>query len=378
MASHKFHIGENGPAPCRARFRACKYEISGDSLEELNVIWEKQLEAAHADTMLVGVSKSSFEWNPELNEANNENLAKLAAEWTLSKKSHYSSVYGWVDYGESDTEIAVNLALANLTEFSYTPIEKQDEEWITSGETDVKRYILEDGSVGYFKSLRHNSESEHIFGDYGTNSLGGLINEVNAYQMAQALGGEYSEMVPETVIREVDGSIGTFQREVKESTATISYDEGSPLREDVRRAAIFDFVIGNQDRHNGNFIYAESGEGEGSRPCIKLIDHSFSFLPKNSILNNVIFSDNDFDDTTLEPSEMNLTAKDIESLTSARAAVEEWVSAKTIDSDLGARTIRRIDFLMDVSKVSGLYEYDRRSFDTRDWRPFISELTVTQ
>lgn len=376
MAGHKFHIGENGPAPCRARFRACKYEINGDSLEELNSIWEKQQEALFEDTMLTGVSKSGFKWNPELNEAGNENLTKLAAEWTLSKKSRYSSQYGWVNYSDSDRNIAVNLALTNLTELSYTPIEKQDEEWRSNGHTDVRRYILEDGSVGYFKSLYKNSESEDMFQDYSTTSLGASINEVNAYRMAKALGNEYAEMVPETVIREVDGLIGTFQREVKESTATVSYDEGSSLREDVRRAAIFDFVIGNQDRHNGNFIYGESGEGEDSRPCIRLIDHSFSFLPKDAALNNVIFTENDFDETTLNDSEMKFTGKDIDSLTNARAAVKEWVSAKTIDADLGERTIRRIDYLMDVSKVSSLYHYDRLTFDRRDWSHYISQPTV--
>lgn len=364
MSSQKIHIGPNGPAPCRATVRPCEYEVSGTK-EEVTRIWEKQQEALFADSMLSGVSKSAVkgktepETQPEIEGAVRENPNKVKATSVLSSRDKYAPSVETVQYEESEKDIAMKLALSNLTELSYTPIKEKDDEWMTNGCSDVGRYVLEDGSVGYFKSLSNNSEQEGSFKDYGTTSLGAAINEVNAYRMAQALGDEYAKMVPETVIREIDGSIGTLQREVKENRDGVNKAKAEIFKGDVRRAAIFDFIIGNQDRHNDNYLYSET-EDENSRPCIRLIDNSFSFPPEGGTFNMSMFTDND-GIYTMSAKEMQFTEEDFDSLDKARATVEEWMTSNTIDQHLGDETIRRIDYLADAAEICDFSSYPRIS-----------------
>ncbi len=45
------------------------------------------------------------------------------------------------------------------------------------------------------------------------------------------------------------------------------------------RAALFDFVVGNTDRHAGNWIVGKNSKGE---PKLKLIDHNLTFPDKES------------------------------------------------------------------------------------------------
>lgn len=358
MSSQKIHIGPNGPAPCRATVRPCEYEVSGTK-EEVTRIWEKQQEELYADSMLSSVSKAEVKPEVSPNDANEDNLSKMSAEQVLSNKRNYSPASKSAKYRDSDKDIAMKLALTNLNKLSYTPIKEKDDEWMTNGCSDVARYVLEDGSVGYFKSLSNNSEQEGSFQDYGTTSLGAAINEVNAYRMAQALGDEYAKMVPETVIREIDGSIGTLQREVKENRDGVNKAKTEIFKGDVRRAAIFDFIIGNQDRHNDNYLYSET-EDENSRPCIRLIDNSFSFPRKYATYNMSMFTDND-GIYTMSEKEMKFTEEDFDSLDKARATVEEWMTSNTIDQHLGDETIRRIDYLADAAEICNFCDYPRIS-----------------
>lgn len=384
----KYHIGPSGPAPCHAIILSCKYEVNGNDLKELTSAWEKQQEAAYADTMLTGVSRLTDE-----EEAKSEvpvlSVDEQIAEATkiLSDKENYDPYAENVKYKDSDKDIARNLALTNLTELSYTPIEKQDEEWYEERETDhttdVRRYILEDGSVGYFKSIGANSHKEQSFEDYRITSLEAAINEVNAYRMAQVFGGEYSKMIPETVIREINGSIGTLQREVVANGTKIDYDENSSLKADYRRAAIFDFVIGSLDRNDQNFIHGEISESSNGPSCIRLIDNSFSFpvenkeawprkLPNGQLIrslcaphNKSLFANNEAHGEgaySIPDNELSLTKEEIDSLTKARRGVEEWIGSKTIDSEVGEFTIERIDFLLKKEKIVKFTYYNYGDF----------------
>lgn len=359
MSSDKIHIGPNGPAPCRATVRPCEYEISGTK-EDVNRIWEKQQEALFGDTLLSGVSKSAIKGNPEsetppeVEEHASENPSKIKAATALSSRDKYVPSVDTVQYEESEKDIAMKLALSNLTELSYTPVQSEDTEWESNGCTKVERYILEDGSVGYFKSFSKNSQLEDSFQTYGTSSLGAAINEVNAYRMAQAFGGAYADLVPETVIREINGSLGTLQRGVFESD---DFDLDDAIdTERLRSATIFDFVIGNQDRHEENYFYAASKEGERNA-SLRLIDNSFSFPPEGAFVNLSVFTDGEGGGAFLYPNQRVLTENDLDNLRRARTAVEGWIGEKTIDPALGQGTIERIDYLIEAKRTCNFWYY---------------------
>lgn len=359
MSTEKFHIGKNGPAICNARKIACRLggtERHG-TRDEMISLWEQEQEAALGDSMLSGVSRAVDEKDPSI----------LSAKQTLGNRSNYKPAHSQTRWSESERAIAMKLALSNLSELSYVPIDHRDNGWSTDGCSVVERYVLKDGSVGYFKSFYENSYEEGVFEDYGCTALGASINEVNTYRMAKLLGKGYDELVPETVLREVDGSLGTLQREVKED-ARVSRDlhKSKALQEDYRRAAVLDFVIGNLDRHSDNFLYGIEVGPRGKRSRIRLIDNSFTFATGEShhSINESLFAENSslggyYDRTgyTVPEVDKKLTADEVEALKRARAGVEEWISSKTIAHRRGKDTIKRIDYLLKEGRLSSFSEY---------------------
>lgn len=289
------------------------------------------------------------------------------AKRTLSNRSKYRPATSEVRYSDSERDIAMKLALTNLSGLSYIPVKEQDTAWESKGGTSVERYVLEDGTIGYFKSFRENSNEEWTFRDYGVTSLGAAINEVNAYRMAKLLGEGYDQLVPETVLREVCDSLGTLQREVKEdSRLNRDYRTCPQLREDYRRASLFDFVIGNLDRHSDNFIYGFGHTPGGRKSRIRLIDNSFSFpsSSKSGDFNESVFASNRapggyYDTTgyTIPRSQLILEDSERAALGRARAGIEDWIAAKTIGQMRGKAAIKRIDFLLKADKLSPLDEY---------------------
>lgn len=108
--------------------------------------------------------------------------------------------------------------------------------------------------------------------------------EVGAYQVAKLVG--MHDMVAPTVEREVDiaesrmdvpsgiqkGSLQQWQEGdlAGEVNPNARYDGDR----DLNRAAVFDYVIGNTDRHAGNWLIDQSNN------ALKLIDHGLSFPEK--------------------------------------------------------------------------------------------------
>lgn len=287
-------------------------------------------------------------------------------EKVLSTRSRYRPSDDEVRYSAMEQNIAMNLALESMGKLSIVPIRSRDLKWETDGGSVVRRYILEDGSAAYFKPFAENSRDETFFQDYGTSSLGAAISELNAHRMAKLLGPAYAELVPETVLREIEGSLGTLQREaVQDPKVGKSYRKSIELMEDYRRASLFDFVIGNLDRHSDNFIYGIEGRGDQKRARIRLIDNSFGFpaTVRSTMLNESIFADNlpadgySSNSYTIPSSSLGLTEDEREALELAAEGVEQWIAAKTIAIRRGRATIKRIRFLLKQGKLGGFEDY---------------------
>jgi len=145
---------------------------------------------------------------------------------------------------------------------------------LAGGISETYKVTLEDGTVGNFKLQ-------------GRHQVGGPETEVAAWEVAKLVGME--DMVPAASVREIDlgvqlrGSSGTHRGSFAE------WQEGTPAidvavmqdpdasfidsevafgdsEHDVMRAAMFDYIIGNQDRHPGNWV-VDAGK-------VRLIDHN--------------------------------------------------------------------------------------------------------
>ena len=378
MGAQKYHIGKNGPAPCNAHperpnGRACRFGADDHGTRaEVTELWEAR-QTAENEAYLESASKSlgrPLSYDERSTVKHLSDRTKYRPPKTVEAR-----------YGSSEQAVAMKLALSNLSELAHSPIVGRDDDWDNLGSTSVDRYELKNGAVGYFKAFSNNSYDEGFFrGKYGVSSIGASINEVNAYRMGQLLGGEFSKLVPETTFREVYGRLGTIQQEVPENEAVSrSFTESSLLKDDYKRAAIFDFVIGNLDRHGFNYLYGVE-EGPDGEPVsrLRLIDNSFSFPDpqKASAVNASSFSDNTGageGKSTWAPEygaragELKLTEADREALTRARAGVREWIDGKTIGSRRGFATIRRIDHLLDKGEVPNFSQYHYKHYASPDW-----------
>ncbi len=133
---------------------------------------------------------------------------------------------------------------------------------------------LADGTKGVFKAEEGEDHGKrpHIKGNY-------YAREVTASEVAETLG--LKDLVPATVVRHVDGKIGSMQRFVDNADSAIITYVRDPYdgKKDLARAAAFDYLIGNTDRHMGNWMMTKD-KGGVSGGKLALIDHGLSFPEK--------------------------------------------------------------------------------------------------
>jgi uncharacterized protein (TIGR02996 family) len=99
------------------------------------------------------------------------------------------------------------------------------------------------------------------------------IREVAASTLADILG--FGDLVPPTALRQDGDELGSMQEYVPGETGHDLIQDGhsqsslgvSP--EDVTRAAVFDYILGSEDRHTGNWVIDQGGK-------ITLIDNGIS------------------------------------------------------------------------------------------------------
>jgi len=134
---------------------------------------------------------------------------------------------------------------------------------LSTGVSETKLLTFSDGSKGIFKSSAGEPDGmrSNIKKGYQT------PREVAAWEVAKIVG--LDDMVAPIVARNVrgeDGVISSWQNGEVGAKSKNRWDG-----DDLPRAGLFDYVIGNEDRHSSNWIVPEGGRN------LKLIDHGLAF-----------------------------------------------------------------------------------------------------
>lgn len=103
----------------------------------------------------------------------------------------------------------------------------------------------------------------------------GYLREWLAGFIAKALN---SEVVPPTVVREINGAIGSVQLKVEGQPACVFGSEEwleHARVKDLREVAVLDYLLENADRHDGNYFIGTGG-------AVRAIDHGL-ILPESGL-----------------------------------------------------------------------------------------------
>ncbi|MGO3089961.1 MAG: hypothetical protein ACTII7_09775 [Galactobacter sp.] len=137
----------------------------------------------------------------------------------------------------------------------------------------TRRFPIEGGEV-YFKSFK--AENTALAARLGFPNRQQPIHEVAAWQMAQDLGPEYTRIVAPCAMVEHEGqwgsaswgAVGNVWRDTP-IRARRSAVKDPAFQQQMVDAAFFDTLLGNRDRHKGNYLADHRG--------LQLIDHGFAF-----------------------------------------------------------------------------------------------------
>ena len=142
----------------------------------------------------------------------------------------------------------------------------------SQGVNETRRVEFADGGEGFFKPLAGQEIDNEI--SLGHEYSMQAQHEVATWKVAQQLGPRYTEMVPPTVLREVNGELGTLSKKYPGEDFSPFTDRNQLDPQQVHDAAVFDAITGQRDRHPGNtLVYRRTPEHLG----ITLIDHGYSF-----------------------------------------------------------------------------------------------------
>jgi hypothetical protein len=138
---------------------------------------------------------------------------------------------------------------------------EQNEHSATNGSYIVK---FEDGSQAVWKPSIEESPNLRQGITAGTY----YKREVAAYEISKIIG--MTDLVPPTVLRDIDGSIGSLQAWETNAKSANTFeniaDKYGKSQVDIQRASLFDAIMGNTDRHSGNWLVTREGK-------LVLIDH---------------------------------------------------------------------------------------------------------
>lgn len=124
---------------------------------------------------------------------------------------------------------------------------------VVAGDNAVYLVTLEDGTKAIFKPERDELQTEYL-------------SEIAAFKISEAF--EFN-LVPPTVEREVFGETGSFQLFIGRARDG-NLIEPIPKVEDYHKNIVFDYLIAEYDRHEGNLLLDNDQN-------LFLIDHGYSF-----------------------------------------------------------------------------------------------------
>jgi len=143
-------------------------------------------------------------------------------------------------------------------------------EALGEGINKSQKVLFSNGEMGIFKA------AENEFHDFMGNGARDNIQpgqqterEVGAWEVAKIVG--LDEMVSPAIARDFGGQPGVM---LSWQNGTVAKNVSDSVRydgkEDLAKAAVFDYIIGNEDRHGGNWVVSHGGN-------LKLIDHGLAF-----------------------------------------------------------------------------------------------------
>jgi len=252
---------------------------------------------------------------------------------------------------EGSRHVAAHILMNDQHKLAYLNIEKRDRDFAVNCSNDVKRLFLEDGTIGYFKSYEDQNSLDAAT-EYDHDLLETFNNEVVAYRLAQVLGEGFDNLVPPTVLREYEGQLGSFQLEAEGQVTHSPFERPNAFREfsptHLRKAALFDYLAGSQDRHGDNYTVVTR---PGWRDEIRLIDNGFSFpyadgtsLNSSVVLNAVI--------KLADQETFVLTEEEISAVNTAKQSLADGVMKELLSESQRKFMNTRIDLLLSSGELT--------------------------
>lgn len=156
---------------------------------------------------------------------------------------------------------------------------------VLTGSNTINVVTLNSGQIGFHKP--YTGLDDDVAYEYGHHSPQQPVHEIAAWRIAKHLGPPWDDMVPPTVMRDVEGQVGSISLEMPGNflprTVYTDHDPATAIDKETWRAAgFFDAVIGQQDRHARNALYRDDGS-------LSLIDHGFAFGNPGDFCNRSAF-----------------------------------------------------------------------------------------
>jgi hypothetical protein len=208
-----------------------------------------------------------------------------------------------------------------------------------SGTADTYEVFFGDGTKGAFKSLEG---SERNAASYGHTGASVLLNDLTASLVARGLG--FEELVRGVVLRVAANEgvgIGSLQTWHDGEPSAPGWEGAGQLRS----AALFDALIGQQDRNPTNFNYNPDSDELG------LFDNSYSFaLPGHQTSASVIVQTARDDDATLEDDL-------IDALNRFATSEERQMSEKLLEPERWTRLLARHEKMLETGELLEPFDF---------------------